>query len=197
VELDPDAPADRFERSTIVTNMIANVKRADSRWFRRGPGHPGAGDARIERPGAVHRVSLYSPRSYVSPLGGLGHLGIEGAAKGLSPAEQEKVEQQAVQLREKTAEAKTVAMRTYPALIKKCLDHHPTVIATTTTPAAKLLKEATGSIPIEMVALGDPLGTSLVDSLSRPSKMMVPQTAVKRLEIPTDLMPGIKHVLVL
>jgi hypothetical protein len=35
----------------------------------------------------------------------------KGSAKGLSPAEQEKVEQQATQLREKTAdEAKTLAM---------------------------------------------------------------------------------------
>jgi putative ABC transport system substrate-binding protein len=40
-----------------------------------------------------------------------------------------------------------------------------------------------------MVALGDPLGTGLVDSLSRPSEnitgmsLMVPEMAVKRLEL--------------
>lgn len=91
----------------------------------------------------------------------------------------------------------------YPALIKSCLDRQPAVIATTTTPAAKLLKEATRSVPIVMVALGDPLGTGLVDSLSRPSEnitgmsLMVPHTAVKRLEILKDLVPGIRHVLVL
>ena len=65
------------------------------------------------------------------------------------------------------------------------------------------LKEATRTIPIVMVALGDPLGTGLVDSLSRPSEnitgmsLMVPQLAVKRLELLKELIPGISLVLVL
>src|SRR3954453_8304014 len=91
----------------------------------------------------------------------------------------------------------------YPALIQECLNHRPDVIATTTTPAAQLLKQATKTVPIVMVALGDPLGTGLVNSMSRPSEnitgmsLMVPQTAVKRLEILRDVVPGIKHVLTL
>jgi putative tryptophan/tyrosine transport system substrate-binding protein len=91
----------------------------------------------------------------------------------------------------------------YPELIDECLSHKPDVIATTTTPAARLLKQATKTVPIVMVALGDPLGTGLVDSLSRPSEnitgmsLMVPQTTVKRLEILKDVVPGIKHVLIL
>jgi putative tryptophan/tyrosine transport system substrate-binding protein len=53
-----------------------------------------------------------------------------------------------------------------------------------------------------MVALGDPLGTGLVNSLSRPSEnitgmsLMVPQLAVKRLELLKELVPGISRVLV-
>jgi len=58
----------------------------------------------------------------------------------------------------------------FPALIDECLSLKPDVIAVTTTPAAHLLKKATRDIPIVMVALGDPLGTGLVDSLSRPSE---------------------------
>jgi putative tryptophan/tyrosine transport system substrate-binding protein len=91
----------------------------------------------------------------------------------------------------------------YPALIDECLSRKPDVIATTTTPAARLLKQATKSIPIVSVALGDPLGSGLVDSLSRPSEnitgtsSMVPETAVKRLEILGELVPGIKHILIL
>lgn len=91
----------------------------------------------------------------------------------------------------------------YPALIEECLSHKPDVIATTTTPAARLLKQATKTVPIVMVALGDPLGTGLVNSLARPSEnitgmsLMVPQMAVKRLEILRELVPGIKHVLIL
>jgi len=90
----------------------------------------------------------------------------------------------------------------YPALIQECLNHRPDVIATTTTPAAQLLKQATKTVPIVMVALGDPLGTGLVNSLSRPSEnitgmsLMVPQTAVKRLEILRGLIPAIKRVLI-
>jgi putative ABC transport system substrate-binding protein len=91
----------------------------------------------------------------------------------------------------------------FPALIDECLSLKPDVIAVTTTPAAHLLKKATGNIPIVMVALGDPLGTGLVDSLSRPSEnitgmsLMVPEMAVKRLELLRELVPGISRVLVL
>ena len=91
----------------------------------------------------------------------------------------------------------------FPALIDECLNLKPDLIAVTTTPAAHLLKKATSTIPIVMVALGDPLGTGLVDSLSRPSgnitgmSLMVPQLAVKRLEVLKELLPGISRVLVL
>src|SRR5262245_21533995 len=91
----------------------------------------------------------------------------------------------------------------FPALIDECLGLKPDVIAVTTTPAARLLKQATREIPIVMVALGDPLGTGLVDSLSRPSgnitgmSLMVPEMAVKRLELLRELVPGISRVLVL
>lgn len=91
----------------------------------------------------------------------------------------------------------------FPILIDECLKLKPDVIAVTTTPAAHLLKKATRTIPIVMVALGDPLGTGLVDSLSRPSEnitgmsLMVPQLAVKRLELLKELVPGLSRVLVL
>ena len=91
----------------------------------------------------------------------------------------------------------------FPALIDECLSLRPDVIAVTTTPAAHLLKKATRDIPIVMVALGDPLGTGPVDSLSRPSEnitgmsLMVPEMAVKRLELLRELIPGISRVLVL
>ena len=91
----------------------------------------------------------------------------------------------------------------FPTLIDECLSLKPDVIAVTTTPAAHLLKKATRTVPIVMVALGDPLGTGLVDSLSRPSEnitgmsLMVPELAVKRLELLKELVPGISRVLVL
>jgi putative tryptophan/tyrosine transport system substrate-binding protein len=91
----------------------------------------------------------------------------------------------------------------FPSLIDECLALQPNVIAVTTTPAAHLLKKATRTVPIVMVALGDPVGTGLVSSLSRPSEnitgmsLMVPEMAVKRLELIKQLVPGISRVLVL
>jgi len=91
----------------------------------------------------------------------------------------------------------------FPALIDECLSSNPDVIAVTTTPAAQLVKQATRTVPIVMVALGDPLGTGLVDSVSKPNgnitgmSLMVPEMAVKRLELLKELLPGIKRVLVL
>ena len=91
----------------------------------------------------------------------------------------------------------------FPTLIDECLSLKPAVIAVTTTPAAHLLKKATSTIPIVMMALGDPLGTGLVDNLSHPSgnitgmSSMVPELAVKRLELLRELVPGISRVLVL
>ena len=91
----------------------------------------------------------------------------------------------------------------FPALIDECLSLNPDVIAVTTTPAAQLLKKATGTVPIVMVALGDPLGTGLVENLSKPSgnitgmSTMQTELAVKRLELVRELVPGISRVLVL
>ena len=91
----------------------------------------------------------------------------------------------------------------FPALIDECLSLNPDVIAVTTTPATHLLKKATTTIPIVMVALGDPLGTGLVDSLAQPKgnitgmSLMVPDLAAKRLELLKEAMPAISRVLVL
>jgi ABC-type uncharacterized transport system substrate-binding protein len=54
-----------------------------------------------------------------------------------------------------------------------------------------------------MIALGDPVGTGLVDSLARPGgnvtgmSMMVPELATKRLELLKEAVPWISRVLVL
>src|SRR5215218_6302556 len=54
-----------------------------------------------------------------------------------------------------------------------------------------------------MVALGDPVVTGLVDNMSKPSgnitgmSQMVPDLAVKRLELLREVVPGISRVLVL
>ena len=72
-----------------------------------------------------------------------------------------------------------------------------------TTPAAQAAKRVTRTVPIVMIALGDPLGTGLVESIARPGgnvtgmSMMVPELAVKRLELLKEAVPKVSRVLVL
>ena len=56
----------------------------------------------------------------------------------------------------------------FPALADECLRLKADIIAISTTPAAQAAKNATRTIPIVMIALGDPVGTGLVESLARP-----------------------------
>jgi len=91
----------------------------------------------------------------------------------------------------------------YPALAAECVGHSPDIIAVTTTPGALALKKATSSIPIVMVALGDPVGTGIVDSLARPGgnitgmSQMTSELAAKRLELLKEAVPSISRVLAL
>jgi len=79
----------------------------------------------------------------------------------------------------------------------------PDLIAVTTTPAAQAAKKATDTVPIVMVALGDPQGTGLVNSLPRPGgnitgmSQMSSGIAAKRLALLKELAPKISRVLVL
>jgi putative ABC transport system substrate-binding protein len=56
----------------------------------------------------------------------------------------------------------------FPELAAECVRLKADLIVVSTTPAAHAAKNATRTIPIVMVSLGDPVGTGLVDSLARP-----------------------------
>jgi putative ABC transport system substrate-binding protein len=91
----------------------------------------------------------------------------------------------------------------FPALAADCVRQKADIIAVTTTPGAHAVKKATSTIPIVMVALGDPVGTGLVDSLARPGgnitgmSQMTSGLAAKRLEILKEAIPGLSRVLVM
>jgi putative tryptophan/tyrosine transport system substrate-binding protein len=88
-------------------------------------------------------------------------------------------------------------------LAADCVRLKADVIVVTTTPAAKAAKAATGSIPIVMYPLGDPVLTGLVASLNRPGgnvtglTFMATGLAAKRLELLKEAVPKISRVLVL
>jgi len=91
----------------------------------------------------------------------------------------------------------------YADLAAECVRLGADVIATSTTPATQAAKNATQSIPIVMIGLGDPVGTGLVDSLTKPGgnvtggSQMASDLAAKRLELLKEAVPGISRVLVL
>ena len=85
--------------------------------------------------------------------------------------------------------------RAVPCLAAECVRLQADIIAVSTTPAAQAAKNATRTIPIVMIALGDPVGTGLVDSLAQPGanitgmSMMVPELAAKRLGLLKEAVP--------
>ena len=90
-----------------------------------------------------------------------------------------------------------------PALAAELVSLHADVIVTAGTLAPLATKRATTTIPIVMVAAGDPVGSGLIASLARPggnvtgTSLMAPELAGKRLELLKDLLSGISRVAVL
>jgi putative ABC transport system substrate-binding protein len=74
------------------------------------------------------------------------------------------------------------------------------VIVTAGTPATLAVKKATTSVPLVMVAVGDPVGTGIVPSLSRPGGNITGLTSIspeldgKRLELLREVIPNVSHV---
>jgi putative ABC transport system substrate-binding protein len=91
----------------------------------------------------------------------------------------------------------------FPALASECVRLNADIIVASTTPATQAAKNATRTIPIVMLALGDPVGAGLVDSLVRPggnvtgNTTMVSELASKRLALLKEAVPKISRVLVL
>ena len=77
------------------------------------------------------------------------------------------------------------------------------VIVANVTQASLAAKRATGTIPIVMVGVGDPLGGGLVDNLARPSgnvtgpSSMLAEASAKQLALLKETVPGASPVAVL
>ena len=91
----------------------------------------------------------------------------------------------------------------FPSLINELLAMKVDVIVAAGTPAALAVKRATTSIPLVMVAVGDPVGTGLVASLRRPGgnatglTSIAPELEGKRLELLREILPKISRIAVL
>jgi putative tryptophan/tyrosine transport system substrate-binding protein len=74
------------------------------------------------------------------------------------------------------------------------------LIATFGTPASKAAKQATTTIPIVMVSIGDPIGSGLVPSIARPGGNLTGNTilgtemAAKRVQLLKEVLPNTSRV---
>ena len=91
----------------------------------------------------------------------------------------------------------------FPALIAELAALDVDVIVTAGTPATLALKKATTSIPVVMVAVGDPVGTGIVENLGRPGgnitglTSIAPELEGKRLQLLKEVLPKLSHFAVL
>jgi putative ABC transport system substrate-binding protein len=87
-----------------------------------------------------------------------------------------------------------------PTLINELLSLPVDLIVTAGTPASLAVKKATDSVPLVMVAVGDPVGTGLIKSLHHPGGNATGVTSIasdlegKRLELLREVMPKVSHV---
>jgi putative tryptophan/tyrosine transport system substrate-binding protein len=91
----------------------------------------------------------------------------------------------------------------FPALTAELIALKVDVIVTAGTPASLAVKKAATSIPLVMVAVGDPVATGLVASLGRPGGNITGLTSIssemegKRLELLREVVPKLSHIAVL
>jgi putative ABC transport system substrate-binding protein len=91
----------------------------------------------------------------------------------------------------------------FPDLIAELIALNVDVIVTAGTPAALAVKKATTSIPLVMIAVGEPVETGLVASLARPGgnatgvRSLSSGIAGKRLELLREVVPSISRIAVL
>jgi putative ABC transport system substrate-binding protein len=90
-----------------------------------------------------------------------------------------------------------------PDLALELVGLNADVILTTGTLAALAVKRATTTIPVVIIAAGDPVGSGLVPNLARPggnitgTSLNSPELAGKRLQLLKEILPGISTVAVL
>jgi putative ABC transport system substrate-binding protein len=88
----------------------------------------------------------------------------------------------------------------FPALVAELIAAKVDVIVAAGTPAALAMKNATTTVPLIMIAVGDPVGTGLVPSLARPGgnltglSSIAPDLEGKRLQLLREVVPALSHV---
>src|SRR6187551_405720 len=91
----------------------------------------------------------------------------------------------------------------FPRLVSELAKLDPEVIVTAGTPASLAVQRGASSIPLMMVAVGDPVGTGLVKSLAVPGgnstglTSIAPDLEGKRLQLMKEVVPKLARVALL
>jgi ABC-type uncharacterized transport system substrate-binding protein len=91
----------------------------------------------------------------------------------------------------------------FPWLASELVKLNLDVLVAESTPAAIAAKEASRTVPVVMVSVGDPVGAKLVDSLARPGgnvtglSLVAPELSAKRLDLFKQTLPKLSRVAVL
>jgi putative ABC transport system substrate-binding protein len=110
------------------------------------------------------------------------------------------IEGQSIHIEWRWAEGK---YERFPALIAELIAANVDIIVTAGTPATFAVRKATTTIPLVMIAVGDPVGTGIIASLAHPGGNITGLTSIspeldgKRLELLREVVPKISHVAVL
>jgi putative ABC transport system substrate-binding protein len=110
------------------------------------------------------------------------------------------IEGQNISVEYRFAEGKEDAL---PGIAAELVRLRPDVIVTEGTVATQAAKTVTQTIPIVMATSNDPVGTGLVASLNRPggnvtgSSLQTDELSGKRLQLLTEIVPGLARVAVL
>ena len=91
----------------------------------------------------------------------------------------------------------------FPKLIAELIAKKVDVIVTAGTPATQAYQKVKTSIPLVMIAVGDPIGNGIISSFSRPGgnitglTSMSPDLEGKRIELLKEVIPRLSHIAVL
>jgi putative tryptophan/tyrosine transport system substrate-binding protein len=148
--------------------------------------------AEAQRAGRVHRIGFLGNSTAAFEANLVGPL-LEGLR------ERGYVEGQNIVIEYRWAEGN---YERFATLIAELLARNVEVIVTAGTPASLAVQKATMSVPLVMVAVGDPVATGLVASLARPGGNITGLTSTaeetegKRLELLREVIPKLSHVAV-
>ena len=151
--------------------------------------------AEAQPAGKVYRIG-YLPSGFKE---------VPGSNPGLAPFSQSLRELGYVEGRNVTLEIRYAEGRTerFPALAAELANLKVDVLVAVSTPGALAAKQATSTIPIVMVSVGEPVEVKLVDSLAHPGgnvtglSLIAPQLAAKRLDLLKQALPKLLRVTVL